>query len=70
MILRRNWAREEAHTPGAQGPAAEVCEGCDKSEQTQNTLFSKDINCKPCRVYTGCDIAILIKHIALIEEDL
>lgn len=68
MILRRNWAREEAHSPSAQPLAAEVCEGCDKTEQTQNTLFSNDIKCKPCWVYPGCDIAVLIKHIALIQE--
>lgn len=68
MILRRNWAREEAHTPGAQPPAAEACEGCDKTEQTQNTLFSNDSKCKPCGVYPGCVIAVLIKHIALIQE--
>lgn len=42
MILRRNWAREEAHTPGRTAPAAEACEGCDKTEQTQNTLFSNN----------------------------
>ena len=66
MILRRNWAREEAHTPRRTAPAAEACEGCDKTEQTQNTLFSNDVKCKPCRVYPGCDIAVLIKHIALI----
>lgn len=68
MILRRNWAREEAHTPRRTAPAAEACEGCDKTEQTQNTLFSNSIKCKPCGVYPGCDIAILIKHIALIQE--
>ena len=41
MILRRNWAREEAHTPWRTAPATEACEECDKTEQTQNTLFSK-----------------------------
>lgn len=40
MILRRNWAREEAHTPPRTAPGTEACEGCDKTEQTQNTLFS------------------------------
>ena len=68
MILRRNWAREEAHTPRRTAPGTEACEGCDKTEQTQNTLFSNDIKCKPCWVYPGCDIAVLIKHIALIQE--
>ena len=66
MILRRNWAPRKAHTPGAQPPAAEACEGCDKTEQTQNTLFSNGIKYEPCGVYPGCDIAVLIKHIALI----
>lgn len=66
MILRRNWAREEAHNPRRTVPAAEACEECDKTEQTQNTLFSNGVKCKPCGVYPGCDIAILIKHIALI----
>lgn len=70
MILRRNWAREEAHSPGAQPPGTKACEGCDKTEQTQNTLFSNSTKCKPCWVYPVCDIAILIKHIALIQEDL
>lgn len=68
MILRRNWAREEAHSPRPTGAAAEACEECDKTEQTQNTLFSNNSKCKPCGVYPGCDIAILIKHIALIQE--
>lgn len=68
MILRGNWAREEAHTPRRTATAAEACEGCDKTEQTQNTLFSNNSKCKPCWVYPGCDIAILIKHIALIQE--
>ena len=68
MILRRNWAREEAHTPWRTAPATEACEGCDKTEQTQNTLFSNDSKCKPCWVYPGCDIALLIKYIALIQE--
>lgn len=66
MSLRRNWAPRKAHTPGAQPPTAGACEGCDKTEQMQNTLFSNGIKCKPCGVYQGCDIAILIKHIALI----
>lgn len=68
MILRRNWAHEEAHTPPRTAPAAEACEGCDKTEQTQNTLFSNSSKRKPCGVYPGCDIAVLIKHIALIQE--
>lgn len=68
MILRGDWAREEAHTPQRTAPGTGVCERCDKTEQTQNTLFSNGIKCKPCRVYPGCDIAILIKHIALIQE--
>lgn len=68
MILRHNWAREEAHTPPRTAPATEACEGCDKTEQTQNTLFSNDSKGKPCWVYPGCDIAVLIKHIALIQE--
>lgn len=70
MILRRNWAREEAHSPGAQPPAAEACEGCDKTEQTQNTLFSNDSKRQEVRIRRGCDIAVLIKHIALIQGDL
>ena len=68
MTLRRNWAREEAHTPPRTAPGTEACEGCDKTEQTQNTLFSNSSKCKPCGVYPVCDIAILIKHIALIQE--
>lgn len=68
MILRRNWAREEAHTPRRTAHAAGACEECDKTEQTQNTLFLNSIKCKPCWVYPGCDIALLIKHIALIQE--
>ena len=68
MILRRNWAREEAHTPRRTGGGTEACEGCDKTEQTQNTLFSNDSKRKPCWVYPVCDIAVLIKHIALIQE--
>lgn len=68
MTLRRNWARGEAHTPRRTAPATEACEGCDKTEQTQNTLFSNSTNNEPCRVYPGCDIAVLIKHIALIQE--
>lgn len=70
MILGRNWAREEAHTPRRTAPATEACDGCDKTEQTQNTLLSNDSKCKSCGVYPGGDIAILIKHIALIQEDL
>ena len=70
MILRGNWAREEAHTPRRTAPAAEACEGCDKTEQTQNTLFSNDSKRQEVRIRQGCDIAILIKHIALIQEDL
>lgn len=70
MTLRRNWAREEAHTPPRTAPAAEACEGCDKTEQTQNTLFSNSTKCKPCWVYPGGDVAVMIRHIALIEEDL
>lgn len=68
MILRRNWALRKAHTPGAQPPRNEACEECDKTEQTQNTLFSNDSKFKPCGVYPGCDIAILIKHIVRIQE--
>lgn len=68
MILRRNWAREEAHSPQRTAHRAGECEGCDKTEQTQNTLFSNDIKCKPCWVYPGCDITVLIKHIAQIQE--
>lgn len=67
MILRRNWVTRKAHTPRRTATAAEACEGCDKTEQTQNTLFSNDSKFKPCGVYPGCDIAILIKHIALIQ---
>lgn len=68
MILRRNWAPRKAHTPQRTAHRAEACEECDKTEQTQNTLFSNDIKVKPYRVYQGCDIAVLIKHIALIQE--
>nr|DAN45722.1 MAG TPA: hypothetical protein [Caudoviricetes sp.] len=53
MTLRRNRAREEAHTPGAQPPAAEACEGCDKTEQTQNTLFSNDSKRQEVRIRRG-----------------
>lgn len=70
MILRRNWAPRKAHTPWRTTPGTEACEGCDKTEQTQNTLFSNGSKCKPCGVYPGCDIAVLIKHIALIQKDL
>ena len=66
MSLRRNWAPRKAHTPGAQPPATEACEGCDKTEQTQNTLFSNGIKRQEVEIRSGCDIAILIKHIALI----
>lgn len=61
MILGRNWAREEAHTPGAQPPAAEACEGCDKTEQTQNTLFSNDSKRQEVRIRRG-GIRFYIRH--------
>ena len=61
MILRRNWAREEAHTPGAQPPAAEACEGCDKTEQTHNTLFSNDSKRQEVRIRRG-GIRFYIRH--------
>ena len=61
MILRRNGAREEAHSPGAQHPAAEACEGCDKTEQTQNTLFSNDSKRQELWIRRG-GIRFYIRH--------
>lgn len=68
MTLRRNWAPRKGAHPRRTAPATEACEGCDKTEQTQDTLLSNYIKGKPCWVYPGCDIAVLIKHIALIKE--
>ena len=68
MILRRNWATRKAHSPRRTAPGTEACDRCDKTEQTQNTLLSNSTKRKPCWVYPGCDIAVLIKHIALIKE--
>lgn len=53
MTLRRNWGPREAHTPTAHSPRAEACEGCDKTEQTQNTLFSNDIKRQEVRIRRG-----------------
>lgn len=61
MILRRNWAAQKAHTPGAQPPAAEACEGCDKTEQTQNTLFSNNTKRQEVRIRRG-GIRFYIRH--------
>lgn len=61
MILRRNWAREEAHTPVRTAPAAEACEGCYKTEQTQNTLFSNGIKRQEVQIRRG-GIRFYMRH--------
>lgn len=72
MILRRNWAREEAHTPGAQPPAAEACDDLSPNDKVvpPKGLQLRGIKRQEVRIRRGCDIAVLIKHIALIQEDL
>ena len=61
MILRRNRAREEAHTPRRTAHGTEACEGCDKTEQTQNTLFSNDSKRQEVRIRRG-GIRFYIRH--------
>ena len=40
MTLSAIRGLRKAHTTLRTGPVTEACEGCDKTEQTQNTLFS------------------------------
>lgn len=62
MSLRRNWAPRKAHNPLRTGDRAEACEGCDKTEQTQDTLFSNSTDNEPCRVYPVWFRPVMIRH--------
>lgn len=68
MILRRNWAREEAHTPGAQPTERRRVKDVTKLNRRKTRCSQTTANSNRAGYTRGCDIAILIKHIALIQE--
>lgn len=61
MILRRNWAREEAHTPGAQPPQRRRVKDVTKLNRRKTRCSQTASNDKKCG-FGGGGIRFYIRH--------
>lgn len=63
MILRRNWAREEAHTPPRTGPSTEACDDLSPNDKVvpPKGLQLRSIKRQEVRIRRG-GIRFYIRH--------